>query len=59
MEAITESSDSCDLGAKLRADDRTLWVRRKAFIYRSAVCRSNSIEKKVAAVGEEEAKCVF
>lgn len=28
------SSGSCDLGAKLRAADLTLWVGRKAFIYR-------------------------
>lgn len=59
MDAIKESSDSCDLGAKLRAADRTLRVRRKAFIYGSAVRRSNSIEEKAAAVGEREAKCVF
>lgn len=54
MNAIKESSGSCDLGAKLRVADMTLWVGRKAFIYRSAVCRSNSIEGKTAAVREEE-----
>lgn len=59
MNAIKGSSGSCDLGAKLRAADMTLWVGRKGFIYRSAVCRSNSIEGKTAAVGEEEeGKCV-
>ncbi len=63
MNAIKGRSGSCDLGAKLRAADMTLWVGRKAFIYRSAVCRSNSIEGKTAAVGEdeeeeEEGKCV-
>lgn len=50
MNAIKGSGGSCDLGAKLQAADVTLWVGRKAFIYRSAVCRSNSIEGKAAAV---------
>lgn len=59
MNAIKRSSGSCDLGAKLRAADMTLWAGRKAFIYRSAVCRSNPIEGKTAAVGEEEeVECV-
>lgn len=52
--AVKGSSDGGDLGAKLRAADATVRVGRKAFIYRSAVCRSNSIEGKMAAVGEEE-----